>query len=137
MQDQIVTEEDLKTRIAELEDRVRLLTGDPAAHQRLRPFGFNPRKARLLITLARAAPDAVTMPGLISVDSSSTSGLKVLICKTRKIMKAKAVPGAIETIHTSGYRADNDLAAWVLALIQPADDVQPQTEGATDATPEG
>lgn len=119
------TEEDLRARIAELEERVRLLTGDPAAHQRLRPHGFNPRQAKLLITLARAAPDVVSVAGLIVLDQSSASGVKVLVCKTRKLMKSSGVIGTIETIHGGGYRASKDLAEWVTSVTcEPKIEVQ-------------
>ena len=133
MTDQIATEEDLKARIAELEERVRLLTGDPAAHQRLRPYGFNPRQAKLLVTLARAAPDVVSVAGLVELDQSSSSGVKVLVCKTRKLMKAEF--GTIETIHGGGYRASKTLADWVASVTsEPETELQQREQTNEEAT---
>lgn len=133
MQDQVETEEDLKARIAELEERVRLLTGDPAAHQRLRPHGFNPRQAKALVLLARAAPSTIAAAAF---EGESVSSVKVMICKTRKVMTARGVPGSIETLHSSGYRADPDLAAWVLERIKEPEQPQPEQKESTDDQPQ-
>ncbi|USN16593.1 helix-like DNA-binding protein [Brevundimonas phage vB_BpoS-Polewnik] len=126
MTDQNAVEEELRARIAELEERVRLLTGDPASFRRLRPHGFNPRQAKLLITLARAAPDVVSTAGLIVLDQSSAAGIKVLVCKTRKLLKPEH--GAIETIHGGGYRASKTLADWVTSVTVDAETTHPQEE---------
>lgn len=136
MQEPTSTEQELRARIEKLEERIRLLTGDPAAHQRLRPHGFNPRQARLLLILSQAAPATVSMAALTK-DDESPSGIKVLVCKTRKVMKAKAVPGRIETLHSSGYRADPDLAAWVLDRTKEPEQPQPEEQEQVDvAAPE-
>lgn len=128
------TEHELKERIRELEERLRLMTGDPAAHERLRPHGFNPRQARALVILGKAAP--LTLPhSALDPDAASYASIKVLVCNIRKRMAENSIPGRLETLHSSGYRADPDLAAWVLECIKEPE-TQPATEELNDATPQ-
>lgn len=108
----------LLARVAELEEEVALLRGDPSAAQQLRPLGFSPRQARMLVMLAQQAPAILSREAIAGADNP-VKGIDVLVCKTRRILKLIDCPGTVETIHGNGYRANAALAAWVLHKIQP------------------
>lgn len=114
-------EAQLRGRIAELEADVKRLSGDPAEYQLLRPLGFNPRQAALLVTMARQAPLVIPRT---AIQTSMRKGcnpksVDVLACKTRKVLAKNNAPGKIETIHGGGYRSDKELTDWVLGIIAP------------------
>jgi len=122
----------LKARVAELEAELRRLRGDPAAFQRLRPFGFNPRQAKLLVLLARQAPSVISRQAIAAaLEGENLKGIDVLVCKVRRVFKAQSIPGGIETVHGGGYRSNPLLTAWVLRQIDelPPAEEQPDLFG--------
>lgn len=111
----------LETRIAELEQEVERLRGDPSAAQQLRRYGFNPRQARMLLILAQRSPALISREA-IAGEGFSTKGIDVLVCKTRRSLKKIGAVGIIETVHGQGYRASSELTSWVLDRIKPQTD---------------
>lgn len=118
------TEEELATahaRIAELEAQVAQLVGEGADFAKIRPLGFNPRQARLIVYLARSYPLVVSRQSIATAVSYKTDtgskGVDVLVLKARRVLRERKLPGIIETIQGSGYRASEELARWVQKAI--------------------
>lgn len=105
-------------RIVELEGEVAALRGDTAPAELLRPLGFSPRQARMLLLLSNRAPKIVPREA-ITGSEMSRKGIDVLIHKTRRVIKAKGYPGQLETIQGHGYRVDRELAEWVRQQTHP------------------
>lgn len=113
---------ELQAKVTNLENLVDILKGTPADFAKLRPYGFNPRMCRMLVILARQFPATLSRTAIMNAvggDSRDAKSMDVLVCKVRKILATKQLPGLIETIHGGGYRADERLTSWVRFVIKP------------------
>lgn len=120
-------EQQLQARVAELEAQVQRLRGDPSVHQLLRPMGFNPRQAKMLVLLSQHHPISLSRQAISeAIGGTTLKGIDVLVCKTRKVLEKKHVAGTIETIHRQGYRLSVELAGWVRSKLGA--DLEPEDQ---------
>jgi DNA-binding response OmpR family regulator len=118
----IIAISELQTKVNSLENLVDTLKGSPADYAKLRPYGFNPRMCRMLVVMAKQYPATLSRVAIMTAvggDSRDAKSMDVLVCKARKIIEDKRLPGVIETIHGGGYRADDRLTSWVKFVIKP------------------
>lgn len=75
-----------------------------------------------MVAMARQSP--AVLPRISILETMGTYNEKsatVLMCKLRKVIETRKLPGYIETVQREGYRLDPKLTSWVLRIIDESD----------------
>lgn len=88
-------------------------------------YGMTERLATMLFILTKRAPAVVSKRAFHSIiygncedGGPEPSIFGVHICRLRQVLQRAGVPGKINTIWGSGYRADPTLVSWVKGFFK-------------------